>query len=184
MKKASNVGYILRLTLTLLLIASLAAAALGGVNAITKERIAENKEAKTRQALSEVLPGAEGMTLVDAGSGMVQAVYAPDKDSAVQGWAVQVAPTSGFGGTIVMIVGVDSEGKVSGISVVSHAETPGLGAVAAAATPAGESFRGSFYGKSGSLGIDDIDAMSGATITSKAVLDGVNAALDYVAGMQ
>lgn len=183
MKEKVNIGYILRLMLTLLLICALAAAILGGVNAITKDRIAENKEAKTRQALAEVLPGAAGMTLVDPGSGIVQAVYAPAKDSPVQGWAVQVAP-NGFGGAIVMIVGIDAEGSVCGISVVSHAETPSLGAVAAAATPAGESFRGSFFGKSGSLGLDDIDAMSGATITSKAVLDGVNAALDYVAGLQ
>jgi electron transport complex protein RnfG len=183
MKGKAEFGYILRLTLTLLLICALAAAILGGVNAITKDRIAENKEVKTRQALAEVLPGAEGMTLVEEGSGVVQAVYAPSKDSAVQGWAVQVAP-NGFGGAIVMIVGVDAEGSVCGISIVSHAETPGLGAVAAAATPAGEGFRGSFYGKSGSLGLDDIDAMSGATITSKAVLDGVNAALDYVAGLR
>ena len=181
MKKQSNVGYILRLTVTLLLITSLAAAGLGAVNAITKDRIAANAALKTQQALEEVLPGAEDMTLVDEGSGIVQAVYAPSEDSAVQGFAVQVAPTSGFGGEIVMIVGIDAEGKVCGISIVSHAETPGLGAVADAATPAGESFRESFYGKSGTLTVGDIDALSGATITSKAVVDGVNAALAYVA---
>lgn len=183
MKTKMDIGYILRLALILLLITSLAAAILGGVNAITKDRIAENKAAKTRQALMEVLPGAEDMALVDAGSGMVQAVYAPGKDSPVQGWAVQVAP-NGFGGAIVMIVGVDAQGSVCGLSIVSHGETPGLGAVAAAATPAGQGFRGSFFGKSGSLGLADIDAMSGATITSQAVLDGVNAALAYVAGLR
>lgn len=179
MKKQSNFAYILRLTVTLLLITALAAASLGAVNAITKDLIAANKLLKTQQALEEVLPGAEGMTLIDQGNGIVQGVYAPSEASAVQGHAVQVAP-NGFGGEIVMIVGIDAEGKVCGISVVSHAETPGLGAVAAAATPAGEGFRGSFFGKGGTLTIDDVDAMSGATITSQAVVDGVNAALDYV----
>ena len=77
MKAKMDIGYILRLALILLLITSLAAAILGGVNAIAKDRFAENKAAKPRQALAEVLPGAEDMALVDAGSGMVQAVYAP-----------------------------------------------------------------------------------------------------------
>ena len=179
MKK--NVLYILRLSLTLLLITALAAAALAWVNGITKDAIAENRLAKTRQALVEVLPGAENMAVIDNGSGIVKAVYAPSADSPVQGWAVEVAPGSGFGGEIRMMVGIDANGKVTGISIITHAETPGLGAVADAATPAGESFRGSFVGDSGNLTLNDIDALSGATITSKAVLEGVNAALAYVA---
>jgi len=64
--------------------------------------------------------------------------------------------------------------------VAPHAETPGLGAVAAAQTPAGEAFRNSFLGLSGSVTVSDIDAISGATITSKAVAQGVNAALAYL----
>lgn len=183
MKTQSNVGYILRLTVTLLLITALAAAGLGAVNAITEDRIAANAALKTQLALEEVLPGAEDMTMIDEGSGIVQAVYAPSQTSAVQGFAVQVAPTSGFGGEIVMIVGIDADGKVCGISIVSHAETPGLGAVADAATPAGKGFRESFTGKSSTLTVNDIDALSGATVTSQAVVDGVNAALDYISGM-
>ncbi len=181
MKK--TVFYILRLSLTLLLITAISAGALAAVNDITKDAIAENKLAKTRRALTEVLPGAEDMTVIDNGSGIVKAVYAPSAASAVQGWAVEVAPGSGFGGEIRMMVGIDTDGKVVGISIITHAETPGLGAVAAAKTPAGEAFRDSFLGDSGALALDDIDALSGATITSKAVLDGVNAALAYVANM-
>ena len=181
MKK--TVLYVLRLSLTLLLITALAAAGLAWVNGITKEAIAENQMAKTRQALAEVLPGAENMNVIDEGNGVVQAVYAPSADSPVQGWAVLVAPGSGFGGEIRMMVGVSPEGQVTGISIIKHAETPGLGAVAAAQTPAGEAFRGSFLGASGILAMEDIDALSGATITSKAVLEGVNAALAYVAGL-
>ena len=178
MKK--TVLYILRLSLTLLLIAGLAAAALAYVNSITKDAIAENQLAKTRLAVAEVLPGAENMTLVDNGSGIVKGVYAPSADSPVQGWAVEVAPGSGFGGEIRLMVGIGADGKVTGISIITHAETPGLGAVAAAKTPAGEEFRSSFTGENGELALGDIDALSGATITSKAVLEGVNAALRYV----
>ena len=181
MKK--TVLYILRLALTLLLITALAAAALAYVNSITKDAIAENQMAKTRKALAEVLPGAEKMDIIDNGSGIVKAVYAPDASSAVQGWAVLVAPGSGFGGEIRMMVGISQEGKITGISIITHGETPGLGAVAAAQTPAGENFRDSFTGDSGELTLDEIDALSGATITSKAVLEGVNAALAYVANL-
>ena len=179
MKKQNTFLYILRLSLTLLLITALAAAALAAVNGITEDRIAANKLEKTQAALALVLPGAEDMEKVVAGSGTVQAVYAPGEASPVQGWAVQVAP-QGFGGEIVMMVGIAPDGTVTGISVISHAETPGLGAVAGAATPAGESFRGSFLGLGGNIALEDIDAISGATISSKAVLEGVNAALLYV----
>jgi electron transport complex protein RnfG len=181
MKK--TVLYILRLSLTLLIITALAAAGLSYVNGITKDAIAENQLAKTRAALAEVLPGAENMAIIDNGSGIVKAVYAPSADSPVQGWAVEVVPTSGFGGEIRLMVGISSDGKVTGISVIKHAETPGLGAVAAAGTPAGEAFRESFLGDAGALTLEDIDAISGATITSKAVLEGVNAALAYVANL-
>lgn len=183
MKVNANIGYFLRLTVTLLLITALAALCLSGVNAITYERIAENKVRKTQQAMELVLPGAEAMEQIQGANGIVQAIYAPAKTSAVQGYAVEVKPSSGFGGDILMIVGIDAEGKVSGISIISHAETPGLGAVAAAQTPAGQNFRQSFVGKTGTVAVSDIDAISSATITSKAVAEGVTAALAAVADL-
>ena len=95
---------------------------------------------------------------------------------------MQVAP-GGFDGEVTMMVGI-SDGAITGISVISHTETPGLGAVAAAQNAKGEAFRGQFVGKTGVLVVgDQIDAMSGATITSNAVVTGVNAALDYVANL-
>ena len=175
--------YVLRLSLTLLLITALAAAGLAGVNSITKDAIAENQLAKTNAAMATVLPGANDFSLIDEGNGIVQGVYAPSKDSPVQGWAVLVAPGSGFGGEIRMMVGISAKGRVTGISIIKHAETPGLGAVAAAKTPAGEEFRASFLGKLGPLAMEDIDALSGATITSKAILEGVNAAMEYIETM-
>ena len=179
MKTESLVKYVLRLTVTLLLITGLVAAALAGVNAITKDAIAANQEKKTQDALAVVLPGVQGLQKVEltGDAGIVSEVYASGEN-----YAVKVAP-AGFDGAVTMMVGV-AEGKVTGISVISHTETPGLGAVAAAQNAKGEAFRGQFVGQEGTLAVgDQIDAMSGATITSKAVVTGVNAALDYVANL-
>jgi electron transport complex protein RnfG len=158
---------------------------LAGVNAITAKKIAGNKEQKTKEALQQVLPGAavfEEISFTDA-SGLVTKVY---QDSAV-GYAVEVTP-NGFGGVaITMMVGVSFEGKVLGISIISHAETPGLGAVAAAGTDKGVAFREQFKGLTSGITVGDgenqIAAISGATISSKAVADGVNAALECVKNM-
>ena len=167
--------YILRLTVTLLIIAAVMAAALAGVNAITKDKIAEIKVQKTQAAIANVLPGAAGLEEIplSENAGVVKTVYASG-DS----YAVEVVP-SGFNGAITMMVGIEA-GKVTGISIVSHTETPGLGAVAAADNAKGEAFRGQFAGGDGFAVGENVDAMSGATITSKAVTSGVNAALEYV----
>ena len=176
MKKENLAQYVLRLTLTLFLIAGVVAAALAGVNAITKDAIAANQEEKTLQALQNVLPGVGGLEKLPltGDAGIVSEVYASGSSYAV------IATPGGFGGEVTMMVGI-VDGTVSGISVISHAETPGLGAVAAASSAKGEAFRGQFVGQSGELVIgDQVDAMSGATITSTAVVTGVNAALRYV----
>ena len=179
MKTENLVQYVLRLTVTLLLITGIVAAALAGVNAITKDAIAANQEKKTQDALAVVLPDVQGLQKVEltGDSGVVSEVYS-DGES----YAVKVLP-SGFDGTITMMVGI-SEGKVTGISVISHTETPGLGAVAAAQNAKGDAFRSQFVGQEGTLAVgEQIDAMSGATITSNAVVAGVNAALSYVANL-
>ena len=180
MKQESNFGYILRLTLTLLTICAVVAAALAGVNAITKDKIAAVKAEKTAAALEKVLPGVTGLTQLEltGDTGVVTAVYASGSS-----YAVEVAPV-GFGGEITMMVGI-TDGKVTGISIISHAETPGLGAVSAANNDKGTSFREQFVGLVGGITIGDgenqIEALSGATISSQAIVDGVNAALAYVA---
>ena len=190
MKQETTVRYILRLTFTLLLICAVVALALAGVNAITKDRIAENKAAKTKAALQQVLPGmqeVEEIPFTDD-TGMVTKVYRANMslsgDSNIAfGYAVEVAP-NGFGGAITMMVGVSAEGKVLGISLISHAETPGLGAVSAANNDKGAAFRDQFRdlinGITIGSGDNQIDALSGATITSQAIVDGVNAALRCV----
>ena len=172
---------ILRLTFTLLAICAIVAAALAGVNAVAGPVIAQRNEEKTRQAIEEVLPG--GGELLESypdETGLVTAVYASDK-----GYAVQVEP-AGFNGTIVMMVGI-VDGKVNRISVISQTETPSLGAVAAAENAKGQAFRGQFEGLSGILAVSkdggSVDALTSATITSRAVTDGVNAALACAAAL-
>lgn len=179
MKENSTLMHIVRLTVTLLAICAVVAAVLAGVNMITKDKIAAIEVQKTQNAIAQVLPNTSGLQQLPltGEAGIVQAVY-----TAGGNYAVQVAP-GGFNGEVTMMVGV-SEGAVTGISVISHTETPGLGAVAAAQNAKGEAFRGQFVGQSGTLVIgEQIDAMSGATITSTAVVTGVNAALAYVANL-
>lgn len=176
MKTETLVKYVLRLTLTLLLITGIVAAALAGVNAVTNEAIAGNQEKKTQDALAVVLPGVQALKKVELSgdTGIISEVYASGNH-----YAVKVLP-SGFDGAVTMMVGI-ADGKVTGISVISHTETPGLGAVAAAQNAKGEAFRSQFVGQEGTLEVgNQIDALSGATITSKAVTTGVNAALSYV----
>ncbi len=182
--KNENVMYILKLAVTLFLITAVVAAALALVNGITAPRIAAIQEENTQKAINAVLPGG-GQEVpsgeYDTQGGLVTALYASDA-----GYAVEVAP-AGFGGTITLMVGVSAEGKILGIQVVSHTETAGLGDVAAASTPAGEAFRGQFVGLSGELAVAKdggaIDQITGATVTSRAVTKGINAALACVAAL-
>ena len=183
MKTESNVKYVLRLSLTLFLIAAVVALALAFVNQITAPAIEKLNAEKTQKAIEAVLPGGYDEEITDYAdaTGLVSKVY-----KGANGYALEVKP-SGFDNTITMMVGVDFDGKVLGISVVSHTETAGLGAVAAANTSAGEAFRNQFVGQSGSVSVTKdggaMDAITGATITSRAICAGINAALDCVAGL-
>ena len=199
MKQERTVKYILRLTFTLLMICAVVAGILAAVNAITAPIIAEAKAEKTRQAIAAVIPYTENLEEISFAdeTGMVSKVYrAVDWNALTSSqivtivtvdmatyYAVEVAP-SGFGGTITMMVGISGDGRVLGISIISHAETPGLGAVAAQNTDKGVAFREQFVGLIEGITIGDgenqIDSLSGATISSQAIVDGVNAALECV----
>ena len=179
MKKRSTPLYILRLALTLLAITAAVAAALAAVNAVTEPVIQALTAQKTQAAIEAVLPGGgEKLEQFTDETGLVQAVYVSDA-----GYAVQVAPV-GFDGEIVMMVGIDRSGNVLGIDIISNTETAGLGAVAGADNAKGEAFRQQFAGQSGDLAVDkdggQIDSLTSATITSRAVVQGVNAALEAI----
>ena len=180
MKKENVVLYVARLALTLLIIAGVMAAALAGVNSVTAPIIEKLTYEKTQAAVSAVLPGG-GDTVDFPAMDLVSKVYQGEN-----GYAVEVTP-SGFDNTITMMVGVDNSGNVTGISIISHTETAGLGAVAAATTSAGEAFRAQFVGLNGNVSVTkdggQVEAITSATITSRAVCAGVNAALAAVAAM-
>ena len=101
------------------------------------------------------------------------------KDKKVIGHCIKVEPI-GYGGAISMIVGVGDDGKVRGVKIISMSETPGLGARANE-----PGFTDAYKGKSGDIKVkksgtpadNEISAISGATITSKAVTEGVNLAV-------
>ena len=129
--------------------------------------------------MQEVFP-ADNYEEIPAETDGITAAYRADD----AGYVVRVS-VNGFGGAIDMMVGVDNAGKVLGISVVNHTETAGLGAEAASQGAAGTAFRSQFTGMSGSVSVTkdggQVDALTGATITSRAVCTGVNAALNAVA---
>lgn len=170
--------YILRLTLTLLLITAVVAGLLAFVNELTAGRIDELTRQKAEQAMREVLP-AQDYTPLDAAlpQGVTEAYRAGDV-----GYVVRVAP-NGFGGAIDLMVGVKADGTVNGVAVIAHSETASLGANCTR-----EEFRAQYVGGAGLFAVGQdggtIEALTGATVTSRAVTDGVNAALDFVREVQ
>jgi electron transport complex protein RnfG len=129
--------------------------------------------------MQAVLPADEYPAVEYTGTdSRVDAIYkAGDK-----GYVVQCT-VGGSQGTITMVTGVANDGTVTGISVLDHGETPGLGAIAGAAGEKGDAFRGQFAGLTSAAVTKDggsVEALTGATVTSRAICAGVNAALDAV----
>ncbi len=172
---------VFKLTVVLFLICAIVAAVLGEVNAVTIGPITAREREKTEKAYKAVLPYADSFTEVDPAE---FAAYKStiDKISTADNGAGHVVETtfSGAQGSITMAVGVDSDGRCAGISIIKHSETSGLGEVAASASERGVSFRKSFIGKDETITIQDIDAITGATITSKAVTGAVATAIEAV----
>ena len=168
---------VLRLAGTLFVITSVVALMLGGVNALTEKRIEQNAEERRIAAMAEVLPGYEaaGESWTDGVSTVTPMRLAEDGSEA---WCVSLV-TAGFGGDIEMSVAVeqvDGALVVKKVAIVSHAETMG--------DPTSEEFLGQYAGHPVgiTLGSDEngIDAMTGATVSSKAITLGVNTALEAV----
>ena len=169
------------------------ALALGAVNAVTAGPIAEQNAQKIKDSLENVMPGAEseqidvpeGTTVTtetkNATSVTILSAYKMTKDGADAGYCVEVGPT-GFGGALDTMVGIDSDGKVTGISVISaSSETPGLGA--RSTEPEFQAQFADQVGTEVAVAKDggSIDALTGATITSRAVSEGVVAAAQFAA---
>lgn len=174
----------LRLTLALTAVTAATALLLGAANAVTAERIAQRQEEARRAAMQAVLPDARDFEPLSGAPDAVRAVYAARSGGTLCGYVVETA-ASGFGGEIAVTVGVLPDGTVAGVEITSHAETAGLGA---RCTENG--FLSQFAGLSAGFGVSKtgasgnaIDAISGATVTSKAVAGAVNAAIGAAAQM-
>lgn len=173
---------IIKLALVLFLIAAIVAGVLGVVNELTKDRIAQIAAKKTAEAYAEVL---KAETYDDAKyegkDTQVQKVsVAKDKDGNAIGYVVETVVT-GSQGSITVIVGVDNDLKCTGISITDSSETSGLGAVASSPSDKGVAFRENFVGQGKDLDLTknggEIDQLTGATITSTAVVTAVRSAI-------
>ena len=187
--------YIIKLTVTLFLTCVVVAGLLGLVNSVTEGPIAEINKAKTEEAMKAVVADPEGSTFSDAleitgdmtaaassAGGSITEAYEAQAGGSVIGYALKIV-ASGSQGNIEMMVGVDAEGAVTGVSIVKNSETSGIGSKVMSNE---NGVLDQFIGKSAADGTltvgKNVDAISGATVSSRGVTTGVNAAL-AVAGV-
>ncbi len=205
-------GEIFKPAIALLLVTMVAAACLGIVYGITEEPIQKQKALTKATAMSEISPAKEFVeisktdeakakealekvpALLDfipkateffkEDSQIVTLDLGVDNGEIVS-YVVGVTP-KGYGGDIEMLVALDTDAVVSGVKIISFSETPGLGANAKKA-----SFTDKYKGKSGVVNVvkgtpgeNEIDAITSATITTKAVTDGVNTAIAFAESLK
>ena len=183
--------FVVRVAGTLTAICLVVAALLGGVNAITADKIAAINQANTEASLAAVSSGADEFTPLEltdamlaaasANGGKLTEAYAVKAAGETIGSAFKVV-ASGSQGNIEMIVGVDADNAVTGVSIVSNKETAGIGSKVMNndPLPSGTGVLEQFIGMSGAGTLTvgkNVDAISGATVSSKGVTKGVNAAL-------
>ena len=173
---------ILKLGVTLFAICAVAALVLGVTNNITAPVIEERNIQASNEARKIVLSEADEFKELDGmNSDIVLEVYEGIKDGQVIGYTIKTS-SKGYGGAIELMVGISKDGKITGVEIGNHSETPGLGSKATEPM-----FKNQYVNKDvlnsllvvkGSTNNDnEISAISGATITSNGVTSGVNAAM-------
>lgn len=174
---------IFRLGAILFVICAVASLMLSLTNNITAPVIEQRNIQANNESRQEVLKAAEEFSEVkDVKGDLIEEVYQGTKGGEVVGYTIKTTP-KGYGGKVEVMVGISNDGKISGVKIGNHTETPGLGSKSA-----DPSFKDQYNGKSTKTPLNvvkgnasnenDIVAISGATITSKAVTAGVNAAMD------
>lgn len=165
----SSPRFLSRLVITLTVICAAVAMLLAAVNAVTRDRIADNAAREKNDAILEIFTAGTSSELykvLDDGS----EVYLVFRDGDAIGYCAFVSST-GFGGSIDMMVGIDSAYDTAGVKIVSMSETPGVGTKTNTAD-----FLSRFTGLHHADPVGQVDAISGATISSTAVKAGVAAA--------
>lgn len=196
MKNKSDMRSMLKDALILFAITLIAGLALGYVYELTKEPIRIQKELAVARACKEVFEQAEDFEELDytpseeltaelalKGVTIDTAFEAFDSAGASLGYVVQTTSSEGYGGDITLYVGVTKEGVLNGISILEIAETPGLGMQAdEVLTPqfADKAVSRFTFTKSGSISESEVDAISGATVTTEALVNAVNGGLKAI----
>ena len=190
---------IIKDALALTLITLVAGVALGGVYEITKDPIAKQEAQAKAEAYEPVVTDAAAFEEVEMDDTLIQTIRdqldqegykaqsieevmrAEDQSGETLGYAFTVVTSEGYGGDIQFSMGVQNDGTLNGISILSIGETAGLGMNAD--TPAfkdqfvGKQVEKLQYTKNGATQDDEINAISGATVTTNAMTNGVNAGL-------
>jgi|WetSurMetagenome_2_1015567.scaffolds.fasta_scaffold24578_4 Na+-translocating ferredoxin:NAD+ oxidoreductase subunit G len=180
---------IIRLCFVLTLIGAVCAAVMSFVDQQTKAPIVKSLAAEKMDAVKVVIPACDNdlaksaVTIADKDREMELTFYVGTKGGVPVGAAFSIVATGGYSGTIDLLVGVDTAGAVTGIEILRHAETPGLGSKIA--TPL---FKGQFIGKSvknpanWSVMKDGgpFKQITGATISSRAVTTAIANGLEFL----
>lgn len=169
----------------LFLIAAISAGLLAFLNDSTKDLIAQNeaKASMKPEVLEAVMPGSvmfndiEDTALIDTikaeNAKFVNLQVAVDSSNNELGYVVRTLSTvPGYGGDMELFVGISPDGKITGVNVVAHSETSGLGS-----RTTEPEFTSQFVGKDASAEIVEFDALTGATKSSKSFLSAVNNAV-------
>lgn len=175
--------------IVLLIITSIAGASLGAIYTVTKEPIELVNAELENEAKSIVLSDAKQFDKKEivnyenniTGAKVLEYSAGKDEQGNIIGYAIK-AEANGYGGAVQVMVGISAEtGNIEGIDIVSHSETPGLGANAT-----NDEFKDQYVGKGGTLTVSktnssdtEILAITSATITSTAVTNAVNCASEY-----
>ena len=184
MVKMKGFGALLRMTAVLTLVCTLTALLLSVVYAATNEMYEKNLLAEKQKAIAALFDREAVQTQTLTANGLdVTEVYRVTEYGVTLGYCANVK-SAGFGGDMDMMVAIEPQGTLLGVRIVAMSETPGLGSRAAEQSHLSQ-YRG--LGPMASVVLEeDVDAISGATISSRAVNEGVNRALEvlmsYVTG--
>ena len=171
---------LIKMLLSLTIVGTVSAAVLAYVHHITSAPIAAAAEVARARAIAEVLPPFAAIGTAATASGDTKITPAYDAAHEVAGYAVETYSDNAFSGRLSIMVGFDARGAVSGYTILSSSETPGLGAKANEWFKSDNGSRSIIGSHDGSLRLKkdggDIDGITAATITSRAFLEAVNKA--------